>query len=1021
MSTPNDLKHSNHENRVVFIGDLELGKPDSKSNSGSGDDTGGSVSNEFSLVGPLPSDSRFGQITRRFSGASSNVSTNSNKAIASSNNGIKDNSILKKRPVYPRDTSKQSMSSKSNVTGSLSRVTRSTHSTGGSSGGSGLYSPTAKATPRHVWYGRWLFFCLLCMVAACLGSLTYHALSSNESYLADCVFIKVAQHAKYAISNNQLKKKLGMNSMGSVVGSAGAEHDQWPFVTQNDYESIAKNVIDTSNGCFIAYGPILSPAQLPAFEAYAENYYQDKFPNGTGVKVDDKVAVWAMDGDSPFHDISGATGWKSSRRIIVPMYQHVMGPSKKLMFNLHSSPLLGGAIEDMMTCAEETKRLIAEHEFRYNQDMAIILGEDGEAEEPPPLPSLQDCTMVTGIAANKTSWVQKQPDGPGASMMQPIFPSNAKTEMVGVLVTSIVWSETMAGVFSENVDGIDIVLSTPDHEVSFRVIKGIVTYQGEGDLHDRKYDEKKVHGDVTLPGYFAAQSVHYTISLYPSDRIYEMYSTKNPTYATVGAICVMVFTVLMFLAYDCLVRREFSAKHELLKAKRHFMRYVSHEVRTPLNSVCMGLNLMQEEIQAKLTNSDSDGNKNAMITIEEAQSWLSLSRDVHISAQSATNVLNDFLNYDKIESRQLTLELSIIPIKSLVCGTVSEFVLPAQDKSINLSVLDEKICAPAIQTKSNKKVKVDYIDQIESQLLEDQVVVGDKARLSQVVRNVISNAIKFTPKKGSITVTTTWIVATVDETTNVNLQDGETEALHQTGWIQIEVADTGGGMNEEQLATVFESGVQFNANKNQKGGGSGLGLFIAKGIVDQHNGTLTVSSDGMGKGTSFFCKLPVYCKPKQQESTNIPISPRDESITERVSSSWLDESNDQDLCYRILVVDDAPMNRKLLTRLLMKRGHHVDMAEDGLQAYNMVVDQMKEGKRYDTILMDYQMPVMDGPTATQHIRGEGCDSFIVGITGNVLPQDIEHFKICGADGVLGKPFQVEELESMWIEYGVTSE
>jgi len=311
-------------------------------------------------------------------------------------------------------------------------------------------------------------------------------------------------------------------------------------------------------------------------------------------------------------------------------------------------------------------------------------------------------------------------------------------QMVGVLATSIVWTETMVGVFAKNIDGIDMVLSSPTQQVSYRVIQGVVTYQGIGDLHDPKYDEMKKEGNVTIPGYFASQSTHYTLTLYPSDTVYEIYSTKNPYYATVGAICVMIFTVLMFLAYDCLVRREFSAKHELLKAKRHFMRYVSHEVRTPLNSVCMGLNLMQEEIQAKLTSPSADGSSNANITIDEASAWLSLSRDVHVSAQSATNVLNDFLNYDKIESRQLTLELSVIAIQPLVSEIVSEFVLPAQDKSIQLSVRQEKV-----QANNNNKKK--YID--DNSLLEDQVVVGDKSRLSQVVRNIITNAIKFTPPR----------------------------------------------------------------------------------------------------------------------------------------------------------------------------------------------------------------------------------------------------------------------------------
>ena len=801
--------------------------------------------------------------------------------------------------------------------------------------------------------------------------------------------------------------------------ATGAESQQWPFVTQTDYETLAKNIIDTSKGCNIAYGPILTPEQVPDFEAYAEDFYQNSrrpevWPEGTGVKVEDRVAVWSMGPDGPVHDTSGETAmWNSTHRIIVPMYQHSAGPVGKLMFNMHFSPLLGKTIEDMMACAEETKVLIQEHELMYSN-----LSEEDEA--PPAAPSLKDCTIVTELAHNKTSFVQGEPMGPGANMMQPIFPAFNKTEMTGVLVTQIVWTENMNDVFTDNSDGVYIVMDTPTQTVTFQVVGGNVVYQGIGDLHDTKHENCARVGNVTLSEYFAPQSTPYTITLYPSEAFYAGFATKNPTYATIGAICVMLFTVLMFMAYDFLVRREFNAKHELLKAKRHFMRYVSHEVRTPLNSVCMGLNLMQEEIQAKLINPGTNGSDSACITVEEAKSWLSLSRDVHISAQSATNVLNDFLNYDKIESRQLTLELSTITIQPLINEIVTEFVLPAQDKKIRLSVIQEKLNASDHLSSNRKLLNEDSRIDIDSQLLEDQVVVGDKARLSQVVRNVISNAIKFTPEAGSIDVKMTWHVASVGESTNVNLQDGLIECLHQTGWIEIEVTDTGHGMTPEQLATVFESGVQFNANKNQKGGGSGLGLFIAKGIVDQHNGTLTVNSEGMGKGTSFVCKLPLYCKPKCPMLDHIPLSP-DDSVTERVCSTWLDEHDEKDLCYRILVVDDAPMNRKLLTRLLLKRGHTVDMAEDGLQALEMVTEEEKKGKRYDTILMDFQMPVMDGPTSAQEIRKIGCDSFIVGITGNVLPQDIEHFKNCGADGVLGKPFQVEELESMWTEYGVTSE
>ena len=185
-----------------------------------------------------------------------------------------------------------------------------------------------------------------------------------------------------------------------------------------------------SSGCNIGFGPLVTPIQASDYEAFAADFYQNSripepFPNGTGVNVDDRVGVWAMDSETktPFHDVSGATAWNSSRRILVPMIQQVSGPSKKLMFNLHSSPLLGKNIEDMMTCAEETKELIRKHGLEQQQNIFV---KEGEEEE---LPSLQDCTMVTDIASNKVSKILKEPTGPGASMLQPVFPANSKTEV----------------------------------------------------------------------------------------------------------------------------------------------------------------------------------------------------------------------------------------------------------------------------------------------------------------------------------------------------------------------------------------------------------------------------------------------------------------------------------------------------------------------------------------------------------------------------------------------------------------
>jgi CheY-like chemotaxis protein len=214
----------------------------------------------------------------------------------------------------------------------------------------------------------------------------------------------------------------------------------------------------------------------------------------------------------------------------------------------------------------------------------------------------------------------------------------------------------------------------------------------------------------------------------------------------------------------------------------------------------------------------------------------------------------------------------------------------------------------------------------------------------------------------------------------------------QSGQIKVTVTDTGAGLSEEQLEQLFSDGVQFNVNELQAGQGSGLGLYIAKGIVEQHGGILSATSEGLGQGTTFTITLPLYHVPDSALPCSLEhLQVRKSTDTERNSCSEQaveEASSHRDGPLRILVVDDAATNRKLLSRLLERRGHYCDQGKDGQEAVQKVIESLKNGKPYDTILMDYEMPVMDGPTASKEIRALGCDSFIVGVTGNALPEDI---------------------------------
>ena len=201
-------------NRVGFsVKDVEMGRES--------EDTGGSNSRELSVVGPLPSETL--QETAPKSSASARSGSASNGSY-SKKFSLSPPSILKKRSNSIKGSG--SVTAKTGASGFTGSV--KTSSTGGSST-SGQYQGS-KRTPRHVWYSRWLFLTLLCMVAASLGYLTYDVLTKNERYLADCLFGNIADYAIATISKNQKRKKLGMDSMGSVIGELQYSMSGWNLI-----------------------------------------------------------------------------------------------------------------------------------------------------------------------------------------------------------------------------------------------------------------------------------------------------------------------------------------------------------------------------------------------------------------------------------------------------------------------------------------------------------------------------------------------------------------------------------------------------------------------------------------------------------------------------------------------------------------------------------------------------------------------------------------------------------------------
>ncbi|OEU14849.1 two-component system sensory kinase [Fragilariopsis cylindrus CCMP1102] len=515
----------------------------------------------------------------------------------------------------------------------------------------------------------------------------------------------------------------------------------------------------------------------------------------------------------------------------------------------------------------------------------------------------------------------------------------------------------------------------------------------------------------------------------PNDR-----DISIPTIACIGTVLIMLFTSILFISYDSCVRKEFDSKERLLEAKRRFVRYISHEVRTPLNTVCMGLTLVLNDLSDVLDN--KIGNDDVVVLKRKyVEEWMSLSTQVYQNADAAVGVLSDLLNYDKIQMGTLTLELSLMNIWSALEKTVTEFKLTAIEKDVNLK-LDFTPLLFSLKRIGNNIAMIDSdLAAVDLPIdIRNYKVVGDKIRLIQVFRNLISNGLKFSKQHSNMTVRVS-LKDTIPERKQklqtVSLHKNNTAKVTKIGLVSIEVIDDGVGMTPDQVATVFDDGTQFDTNKFQAGGGSGLGLNIARGIVLEHGATLTCSSKGIGKGSIFTLSTAIYTDSlsTSQEETE-RCSSTLQITADRISNGMLVKDHMCDVenpieatefeipNLHVLVVDDSVTNRKLCMRLLERKGHTTEGASDGQEAVNMVKKSLEIGDYYDCILLDYEMPVMNGPDACRKIREMGCSSYIAGVTGNVMSEDVDHFRQCGANWVLPKPFRLKALEDQWVEDGL---
>ena len=609
--------------------------------------------------------------------------------------------------------------------------------------------------------------------------------------------------------------------------------------------------------------------------------------------------------------------------------------------------------------------------------------------------------------------------GPAALLFNPVYPANDPTKFVGFATTSLHWEEVLTSTVPDYVDGLTCVVSTETSSFTYEIIKGgIPKLIGDGDQHDpryNKYRRSQVLNDFPTG---ASTSATYTLTVYPTEKMFSQFESNTPVTVAVSFVAVIFAVTCLFFLYDFLMRREASQRSMILEMKRRFVRFISHEIRTPLNTVCMGLELLESEIQDKLK-AEKDVSSSPMTSEEEMEDnefWSSVVHDVKDNAHVAVSILNDLLNYDKLETGTMKLELDAVNIWDLVNRTVQQFQIQAINRRVDMRFdlvgkdTEEIVATYDIEGASSTRTTRD-----------GKRVVGDDVRLGQVLRNVISNALKFTPADGTVLVTAEYVKNGLPHAKPV--MDGDQVACDhpRAGSVRITIKDSGVGLTSEQLSQLFAEGVQFDANKLQHGGGSGLGLNIAKGIVEQHQGTIRATSEGVGTGTTFYVELPLYEYPfdevtsdcDSKDSNNCAPTEATSTVSE-VQKEFINGN------LRVLVAEDSVSSRKMLIRLLDRAGYECIPAGNGQEAVEIVQKDLAaydknptEHRIIDTVLMDFEMPLVNGPEATKRLRRMGYKGLIVGVTGNVLDEDVEFFMQRGADDVMPKPVSLKGLKEVW--------
>jgi signal transduction histidine kinase len=451
-----------------------------------------------------------------------------------------------------------------------------------------------------------------------------------------------------------------------------------------------------------------------------------------------------------------------------------------------------------------------------------------------------------------------------------------------------------------------------------------------------------------------------------------------------GTSYIISSCFLLVIAFPHIFFRvAFSIKkmQQLQVEKNMVIRYVSHEVRTPLNIVRGGVGLLKDEIKLH----------QHKFHAEDLQHITELIESLEVSSTHAIDAMSDLLNYESVNEGKFKVH-----IHDISAGILS----------------DERILK--VFDMFAKSKDVDFSTTIDSKLLNSTScprILADDGKLNVVVRNLVTNALKFTPVGGCVVLK------------QIIINENTLKAKDAIGTLEVSVTDTGIGFDSDwsisALKTQFGVGRNYGGNKIE---GSGLGLFICQKIVSQHGGEMTVFSEGKNMGACVAFKIPIYPR-GENHRVSIPLleSQRDAFMSIATLGLPLGSVSlklpTQTRPLGILIVDESSMNVRVFMKMVLKTMElwnlncEITSADDGVTAIETVKEYKSRVKRhFDFIFLDNFMVNMHGPETAHLLKSTlDFDGIIIGVTGNVMEDQIQGFINGGASLVLQKPVSQDEV------------